>query len=216
MVQPRAVGLSLSRSLLRSLTCAVFATLIFPITYTIDGISVAGYSPWRQTISSLSHAPHGWVQNANFMVLGLIELWVAHLWRQVLRGGPGGRWYPVLRAIEGLGLIGLGIFSWDPEHTTAMIVTIVAMDIALFVIAWRLRQEPAWRGWALFSLICALWPNVVMPLFGMALGPQSGLGPYAGLLERLATNADTIWALVLLIPLWRGVAPAGPPATAAA
>jgi len=43
---------------------------------------------------------------------------------------------------------------------------------------------------------------VVVPFFGVALNPHSAFSAYAGLFERLATNADTIWSLVLLARLW--------------
>jgi hypothetical protein len=37
--------------------------------------------------------------------------------------------------------------------------------------------------------------------FGISNATHSG---YPGLLERLATNTDTVWGAALLIPLWRG------------
>jgi hypothetical protein len=41
-----------------------------------------------------------------------------------------------------------------------------------------------------------------MPIFGVALNTHGVLSGYAGLFERLATNADTIWSLVLVARLW--------------
>ena len=54
-----------------------------------------------------------------------------------------------------------------------------------------------------FTVACGLVPMVVMPFFGIALNPHSALSGYAGLFERLATNADTLWSLVLLVRLWK-------------
>ena len=51
-------------------------------------------------------------------------------------------------------------------------------------------------------MACGLLPMVVVPFFGVALNPHSAFSAYAGLFERLATNADTIWSLVLLARLW--------------
>ncbi len=76
------------------------------------------------------------------------------------------------------------------------------MSLGLFVIARRFWKQPLWRGWATFSVACGLWPMVVMPIFGVALNTHGVLSGYAGLFERLATNADTIWSLVLVARLW--------------
>lgn len=55
-----------------------------------------------------------------------------------------------------------------------------------------------------FSIVCGLWPNLVMPLFGVALAPHSPLSGYTGLIERVATSPDILWGVVILIPLWAG------------
>jgi hypothetical protein len=81
-------------------------------------------------------------------------------------------------------------------------VIVNAMCFGLFVIARRFWKQPLWRGWVTFSVACGLWPMVVMPIFGVALNTHGVLSGYAGLFERLATNADTIWSLVLVARLW--------------
>jgi hypothetical protein len=69
---------------------------------------------------------------------------------------------------------------------------------------WRrpLWRRPLWRGWVAFTLACGLLPMVVMPFFGIGLTPQSVFSAYARLFERVATNADTIWGLAILVRLW--------------
>jgi hypothetical protein len=129
-------------------------------------------------------------------------LWLAVVWRKVLAGGVCATWYPLLRGIEGVGLIAIGIFTRDPLHTAFMIVIVQAMTFGLLVIARRFWGNPSWRGWMAFSVACALLPLVIMPLFGVGLNPHSALAGYDGLFERLATNADTIWAVALVVRLW--------------
>src|SRR5262249_17829976 len=152
-----------------------------------------GYNAWQQTISALSFGPDGWIQRANFLLCGLSVLLLALVWRQILAGGLSARWYPILRGLEGVGLIGVGVFTEDPVHTSWLIVIVSAMSVGLLVIARRFWSTPRWRGWAWFSLACGLWPMVMMSFFGAALAPHSGLGPYAGLIERLATSPDIVW-----------------------
>lgn len=184
------------------LSCGVAGTVLFPIIYLLEGATRPGYDAWRQTISSLSFGPEGWIQQLNFAVCGVSVLWLAYVWRKILAGGVCATWYPLLRGIEGAGLLAIAVVTRDPLHTVCLIVIINAMCFGLFVIARRFWRNPHWRGWVGFSVACGLLPIVVMPFFGVALNPHSMFAGYAGLFERLATNADTIWSLVLLARLW--------------
>ena len=192
----------LSRSLLILLTCGVAGTALFPIIYVLEGATRPGYDAWRQTISALTMGPGGWIQQLDFALCGVSVLWMAFVWREILKGGVCATWYPIIRGIEGLGLIAIAIITQDPLHTVFLVVIVNAMCFGLFVIARRFWKQPLWRGWATFSVACGLWPMVVMPLFGVALNTHGVLSGYAGLFERLATNADTIWSLVLVALLW--------------
>ncbi|HLV99327.1 MAG TPA: DUF998 domain-containing protein [Ktedonobacterales bacterium] len=193
---------SISRKLLLWLSYGVAGIALFPIIYLIEGATRPGYDAWRQTISSLSFGPWGWVQQGNFILCGVSVLWTAFVFRKLLTGGACATSYPIIRSIEGLGLVAIGFFRLDPLHTACLIVIVNAMTIGLFVIARRFWKQPGWRGWVAFSVACGLLPMALMPFFGMALNPHSALAGYAGLFERLATNADTLWSLVLLARLW--------------
>src|SRR5689334_19247768 len=96
------------RKLLVWLTVGVSGTLLFLVIYLIEGATRPGYNAWAQTISSLSFGPGGWIQRANFILCGVSALWLAVVWRQILKGGVCARWYPIVRGVEGLGLIGVG------------------------------------------------------------------------------------------------------------
>src|SRR5262249_18435076 len=104
-----------------------------------------------------------------------------------------------LHSLEGFGLIGVGIFILDPLHTACLIFIVSAMSVGLIVLAWSFWQTPHWRRWATFALACGLWPMVLLPFLGIALNRHSGLSPYAGLLERLATSPDIVWGAVMLL-----------------
>ena len=193
---------SVPRTLLLWLTYGVASSLLFPIIYLIEGATRPGYNAWSQTISALSHGPGGWIQQLNFVVCGVSILWMAFVWRKILTGGVCGRLYPILRGIEGFGLIAVAIFPQDPLHTVSLVVIVEAMTFGLFVIARRFWKRPLWRGWVTFSLACGLLPMVLMPIFGIALNTHTVFTGYAGFFERLATNADTIWSLALVACLW--------------
>jgi hypothetical protein len=178
--------------------------VLFAVVYTIEGFTRPGYDTVRQTISALSFGPAGWLQRADFFLCGASVLVLAVTWRWILAGGAGARWYPIVHGLEGLGLLGVGLFTLDPVHTACLILVVAAMSLSLLVIARRFPGTPGWRGWATFSVACGLWPMVVMPFFGIALNPRSALSPYAGLIERLATSPDIVWGVAVLVPLWAG------------
>jgi hypothetical protein len=190
------------QTLLIWLTIGTAGTVLFPITYLIEAMTRPGYDAWRDTISSLSFGPAGWVQQFNFFLCGVSVLWLAFVWRRILAGGVCATWYPILRAIEGAGLVAIAFITLDPLHTVCLIAIVNAMTFGLFVIARRFWRRPLWRGWVAFSVACGLLTLVFMSFFGASLNPRSTLSGYTGLFERLATNADTIWGVVILIRLW--------------
>ena len=204
MAADSAPAIPVPRRLLLWLTIGVVGTVLFPIIYLIEGVTRPGFDAWQQTISALSLGPGGWIQQLNFALCGVSVLWLAYVRRKILAGGVCATWYPIIRSIEGLGQIAIAIFTQDPLHTAFLIVIVNAMCLGLFIISRRFWRNPDFRGWTTFSVACGLWPMIVMPIYGVALNAHSVLTGYAGLFERLATNADTIWGVVLLIPLWAG------------
>jgi hypothetical protein len=190
------------RSQLLWLTAGTAGTLLFPLIYLIEGATLPGYDPWRETISALAFGPAGWMQQLNFALCGVSVLVSAYAWRRILTGGVCARWYPALRGIEGLALVAIAAVKLDPWHTVLLIVIVSTMTLALFVIARRFWRRSLWRGWAAFSIGMGLWLMTMMSLFGASLAPHSALGAYTGLFERLATNADTIWSVAIVTRLW--------------
>lgn len=211
--------LPVPRRLMLALTYGVAGTLLFPFTYLISGAVRPGYNPWQQAISTLSLGPGGWLQRANFIMCGGSVIWLALVFRKILRGGSCATWYPRVRAIEGIGLIMIGFFSTDPApgyppgtlststtlqggiHLGFTILVVNMMALGLFVISKRFWKDPNFPGWTVFSIISGLLTFVFMTAFGISNATHSG---YPGLFERLATNTDTVWGAALLIPLWHG------------
>src|SRR5258708_12497852 len=76
-------------ALLLWLSCGSIGSVLFTITYLIEGVTRPDYNAWQQAISALSLGPGGWVQQVNFVVFGVITIWTAFAWRQFLIGGGG-------------------------------------------------------------------------------------------------------------------------------
>ncbi len=205
--------------LLLWLSCSTLGSLLFTTTYLIEGATRPGYSTWQQAISALSLGPGGWVQQINFVVFGVIVLWTTFAWRKLLKGGVGATWYPIVRGLEGVGLIIDGFFSQDPAfgypagailttptlhaviHQIFAFMSITAIAVGFFILAWRFTKEPGWRGWALYSALTGLLTIVFIAIFGAANGQHSAI---AGLFERLSTSLGTLWGILFFIRLWTG------------
>jgi hypothetical protein len=205
--------------LLLWLTCGTIGSLLFTTTYLIEGATRPDYNAWQQPMSALSLGPGGWVQQANFVVFGVITIWTAFAWREFLRGGAGAMWYPIIRSLQGLALVVVGFFSQDPDpgypkgavlvpptlhgivHVIFAFVSITCIAVGFFVLARRFAREAGWRGWATLCVICGVLTIVLIATFGALNGQHSAV---AGLFERLATSVATVWGIVFLTRLWLG------------
>ncbi len=201
---PSLDGASLSPATLSLLAAGVLGALLFTVVYLVEGATRPGYDAWTDAVSLLSLGPGGWVQRANFALFGLVTLLAAAPgWRRALRSGTAAVGHPALKAIEGLGLVVIGLRSQDPAdgyppgaptpprpttsaeiHLFSSFVTITAIALGSLLLARRLVVEPRWgRGWAVF-----------IALFGWT----STHGGPASLFERLSTGVATLLAVLVV------------------
>jgi hypothetical protein len=190
--------------------------LVFTGVYLAEGATRAGYRSLAQPISALSLGPGGWVQQANFIVFGVLVCLSAVGWRAALAPGRGAVAFPLLRVIAGVGLVMDGIFSQDPSggyppgaraggpptvhgqlHTLFAVITITALAAGCFVLARRFAAEPGWRRWAVFALAA----GVATIVFIAAFGAVGGYGGLAGLWERAAGGATSVLTVAVLARL---------------
>ena len=156
--------LSLTRVLL---LCGAVAGPFFLLLVLSKDYTVPAFNPRIHLLSQLSLGEWGWVQIANFVLAGVLNLlYAAGLWRR-LHPGRGGTWGPLLIGAYGLGLLVVGIFRTDPAngfppgvvtqstwhgaiHALGGLFIFVVMAAALVVFA---RKE---REWAFYCLISAV------------------------------------------------------------
>ena len=214
--QPTLDGALISPVALFLIGCGAFGGLLFAVTYLIEGATRPSYDAIQYPISALSLGPGGWIQQVNFVVFGALALVSAVGWRMALTPGVGRVWYPLLKAIIGIGLIIDGFFSQDPVagypvgavvgaptthaviHTLAAFVTITAIAVSCFVLARRFAVEPSWRGWVIYTILTGLLTIALIAAFGAA---NNHAGAPAGLLERLATGVNTVLSLAIFARL---------------
>ena len=152
---------------------AVFAVVVIFLTLAQYGFMLglgwnplgASDVPWP---SALALGPLGWLQVLNFAFFGFTLI---HFALGLDRGvAPSGRlsWAgPTLLVVAGVALV-IAAFETDPHlmrgpqtwhgtiHLVAFLLLVLSFLLSLFFWWRRLRWDPQWRGYALYTLITAL------------------------------------------------------------
>ena len=151
----------------------VFALVAVFLTFAQYGFMVglgwkplgASDVPWP---SGLALGPLGWLQVLNFTFFGLTLIFFAlGLHREVASRGRLAWAGPALLVMSGVALI-LAAFKTDPHlmegpqtwhgavHLLAFFLLVLSFVLSLFFWWRRLRRDPRWRGYALYTLITAI------------------------------------------------------------
>lgn len=205
-----------SLAIKRLLVCGVIGPLLFIIVFLIEGATRPSYSAWHHFVSSLSQGEQGWMQITNFIVCGSLVFCFALGLRRVLYPGKGSTWGPILLGSFGLGLIGAGIFVTDtvlgypPDASTAAtlhgmlhdlvsLVVFAALPSACFVLARRFAGDPAWRGWATYSIVTGILVVVFFITAGAFAQPDPNAP--AGFFQRISIITGWSWIALLALRL---------------
>ncbi len=98
------------------LLCGAVAGPLFVFVVLVQDYTRPGFDPRLMPLSQLSLGDWGWVQIANFVLAGVLNLlYAVGLWRR-LHPGRAGTWGPILIGLYGLGLVWVGVFTTDPAH----------------------------------------------------------------------------------------------------
>jgi hypothetical membrane protein len=202
------------------LSCGAIGPLLFIIVFLIEGATRADYNPFRYPVSSLSIGKLGWIQAANFLMIGLLLFAFALRLRRTLRGSKGGVWGPLLIGLASIGLFGAGIFTTDPIygyppdaplilaqysvhgnlHNLFSALLFVGLPAACFVLCRRFVTLSE-RGWALYSILSGLAMLVTFVLAGIGFSQNPSLVNFAGVFQRLSIAIGLIWIALLAFQL---------------
>lgn len=174
----------------------ILGPALFTVTFIALAQSRSGYSHVADPVSALAAGENGWIQNANFLVFGLLTIGFAvglHLGIAPTRTGVVG---PALLALSGVGLILAGLFPWMRDvsgefsvptgHVVGAVTTFLGAGLALIVLSRRMARDRRWRGGlATYTLASGI---VVIVLFlltsRLAVPDDAPLHEYVGLLQR--------------------------------
>jgi hypothetical membrane protein len=182
----------------------VVGPMFFVLVFTIDGWWSPGYSPLSQSVSSLgTTGTSAWIQNANFVVFGLLLMTFAigfwQLMREVL--GKESVWVTTLLLIlTGAGLVNDGFFTQDTVttlhgllHALGFLIIFASLIVALLLIGRQLRTITAWRGLGWYSTITGLLTLGVLVLQAVLADPLQ----MTGLFQRILVLVAFSWYVVM-------------------
>jgi hypothetical membrane protein len=180
----------------------VVAGPLFVVVFLIEGATRDGYDPLRQPVSALALGPLGWMQQANFILTGVLMVACAFGLRTALHRWGGSTAAPALVAVAGIGLVGAGIFVMGGSlHIPFSMLFFLGLPAASIVLG---RRFAGWGqpGWARYSILTGIGCLAAFGLAFVALGSSAGpLGDMAGLIQRVAAVIGFTWLTLLSIRL---------------
>jgi hypothetical membrane protein len=178
-----------------------------------------GYDPTRHAVSQLSNGDLGWIQIANFLVIGAMTIAAAVGVRRALGPGRFSAWAAGLLGAYGVGVFCAGIFRADPSdgfppgtppgigevswhgltHFAVAALGFFCLVAACLVMgAWFARANAA--GWAWYSRIT----GVAFAASFLALSSGTG-GAATILVFTAAVVAAWAWLTAVSVKLYRTV-----------
>lgn len=192
-------GTSISRPITRS--TAARAGIVGPVLFTATFVALelvrgSSYDRVSETVSALEAGPHGWVQQANFVVFGLLTIAFAVGLHGAVAPSRRGLAGPLLVGISGVGALLAAAFPVEEGtagqtvspvgHTVAGTMFFATSAIGLIVLSRRLAKDPRWSGLAGYAAAAGTVAIIGFFVMGALVMPDDApLHDYAGLGQRI-------------------------------
>jgi hypothetical protein len=172
-------------------------------------LSIRGYSPIRDSVSSLALTSVGWMQSICFLAMGLLlEIFVAGLFFNIRRG-RGFHAGMVLLVLCGFVLMLIATFHMDRPgvttidgaiHTIASYGLGLLFPVAILSLAPSFKATPNWRSIFVYTLVVGVLALVL--IVGALFAEQRG---WFGLYERIIILNALVWVEVVAVHFLRGL-----------
>jgi hypothetical membrane protein len=191
----------------RWISWSAWAGIVGPLLFTAtflaqEAIRRDEYNPLAEPVSALVAMPHGWIQQLNFVVFGLLTIAFAIGLNRGIRPTRPGIIGPALLLISGIGLLLAAILRplreetaagviYDPGlHVIAGFTFFASSAIGLIVVSRRLAYDARWRGIATYTLVAGIVGFVGFAIGGTLVVPDDApLHDWLGLYQRLIVLA---------------------------
>ncbi len=157
---------------------AVVATPLFVALWAVQAVTREGFRPTYHPMSLLSLGDWGWLQVANFVVVGLLIMGGGIGLGRTLGVGRLNRWIGALVVVMGIGLVVAGVFVTDPGagfpvgapagapvmswhgavHQVGFVLTQLAFIAAGIVLVVKFARDhrPGWAGACIGAMAAAI------------------------------------------------------------
>ncbi len=185
---------------------------LFVVVFTLEGWLRPGYKPLKMYISALSLGPRGWIQIANFIMLG--ALLALFTWGVAIEfpTGKASRGGIILFLIMAILFMISGPFVMDPTGTPQNQMSVhglihglsggiifLLMPISIFVFLRRFRVDPNWQSLQWWTLLLGIIEAVAVLIFTItskAPDLQEAIAGWAGLIQRTALVPFMVWVFI--------------------
>jgi hypothetical protein len=181
------------------------AAVVFQDIVQYDYLIAHGDDPRTTSPISINRlGPYGWIQEANFAVIGISVLALAVAAHRGIRGAGRSGLGPAFIAIWGVAWL-LGMFPIERHvhtfsgymHGVAFLLLSVGA-VPMFLFMWRrLRTSPGWDGFARYTLGMGL---LTAPLWAASLAFQKVV-PLSWF--YVWVTAVLLWCVLLGVRIWR-------------
>jgi hypothetical membrane protein len=184
-----------------ALAALAWAGIVAPVLFTATFLAQEAlrrdeFSPVAQPVSALEVGQYGWVQQVNFVVLGLLTMAHAIGLHRGMRPARGGWAGPALLLLTGMCNLVAGAVPWREDaagiayapaaHTVGGIIFFLGSSAALIVLSFRMRHDPSWRGLAPYTLGSGLVLLALAVVGAVFVRPEAApLHDWAGLVQRM-------------------------------
>ena len=161
----------------------VVGPILFVADFTIAGFLRPGYSPIRQSISTLGVGTNVWLVDGGTAIFAVLLFAFAIGFflgmRQIMRKG-GRVACLVLLLLASIGIFNAAIFTATPgtavlHWTIGFLLAFLAPVAACLVASWQWRRVRDWRGYGWYSLATALAAVMLIALSFVLLAPEAHL-----------------------------------------
>lgn len=167
------------------------------------------YDPVSEIVSALEAGPHGWIQQVNFVVFGVLTMIFAVGLHRGLVPSRAGIVGPVALFTSGAASVLAAVFplredatgaTYDPGgHQVAGTLFFASSFIALVALSRRCAADPRWRDLAGWVLAAGVLAALSFPLMGALVIPDDApLHDWAGLAQRVIVLVFLFPARVVL------------------
>jgi Protein of unknown function (DUF998) len=197
----------------------ILAPIIFVGVFIVEGAIRKGYDPRSMYISALSLGNRGWIQIANFMVLGLLLFIFTLGLSKEFQTGKASRGGIITFYIISVLFFISGPFVMDPVDTPANQMSVhglihgisggivfLLMPIIIFIFLRRFISDVKWqsfRGWTLILGIIEALGVIAFTYVSKIPAEQNAYVNLLGLFQRIALIPFMVWVCIFGIEMLR-------------